>query len=90
MCVCSQHMSVQGHDPPLGAAGLSLPLLYLPAQFRAKPCTSPVCHHPTAAGMSVLLGEVTQVSGQCLHVHVCAPLCTRVQGSAGMQLAVHP
>lgn len=53
---------------------------------------------PHDGGMSVLLGEATQVSGQCLHVymcvplhgHVCAPLCTCVQGSAGVQLTVHP
>lgn len=53
---------------------------------------------PHDGGMSVLLGEATRVSGQCSHVymcvplcgHVCAPLCTRVQGSAGVQLSVHP
>lgn len=28
--------------------------------------------------MSVLLGEVAQVSGQCLHVHMCVPLCAHV------------
>lgn len=81
VCVCTQHVSVQGHDPPLGAAGLSLLFLYLPAtgdaQVGAKPCTRPACHHSTAGGMSVLLAEVTQVSGQCLPVDMTVPLCTR-------------
>lgn len=70
------HRMCQSRDTiqPLGAAGFSL-LLYLPAtgsaQASAKPCTPPACHHPAAGGVSVLLGVVTQVCGQCLHVDTC-------------------
>lgn len=82
-CACA-HSTCWPRDRirPLGAAGLSFLLPYLPVtsnvQVGAKSCRSPACQHPTAGGMTVLLGKVTQVSRQCSRVYMLVPLRAHV------------